>query len=217
MSDTPSEKTSCAPRESSGTSTASVACGPRTTPAATRTIIRGVRRKSDTTWATSPAARTIAKVWMTSFAPTARILPEGLDGERLQGGLDLGADGACLVDERFGGGRAVAVAVPGDRDQARRWWRDEREDGDPLVARLDREEGDAGDAHAGGDETLHGPVVVRAEDDLRPARADAQVRLERPRRSGRARNPIREMPAMSPGVGGVPRVASSEPAGTSRT
>src|SRR5215211_3186962 len=216
MSDTPSEKTSCAPRESSGTSTASVACGPRTTPAATRTIIRGVRRKSDTTWATSPAARTIAKVWMTSFAPTARILPEGLDGERLQGGLDLGADGACLVDERFGGGRAVAVAVPGDRDQARRWWRDEREDGDRSSL---------GSIVRKGTQAMPTPAATRP--CTVPLSSERKTTCGPPAPTPRcastsealrqARNPIREMPAMSPGVGGVPRVASSEPAGTSRT
>src|SRR5207302_309289 len=82
------------------------------------------------------------------------------------------------VDEGLGRRGAVPIAVPRDHDQPRRDALTEVEDGDRVVRLVDGEPGDEGGADAGGDETLDGSVVVRAEDDLRLATCDVQPRLD---------------------------------------
>ena len=65
---------------------------------------------------------------------------------------------------------------------ARRHSLAELDDGDRLVCRVDREPRDERDAHARGDQRLHGPVVVGAEDDVRLLPDEAQPLLDAPRR-----------------------------------
>src|ERR671938_164930 len=81
-------------------------------------------------------------------------------------GLQLGADLERGVDERLRSRRAVAVAVPRERDQARRHLRAEVDLDDRLVVRLEREPRHERRAHTGADEPLHGAGVVGAEDEV---------------------------------------------------
>ena len=83
-----------------------------------------------------------------------------------EGRFDLGADLASNVCEGTRGGGAVPVAVPGERDAAMRDLGLEVEHGDAVVVRVDREQRNERGAEAGPDESLHGPVVVRAKGNV---------------------------------------------------
>src|SRR5919109_1406454 len=96
-------------------------------------------------------------------------------------GLRAGLEGG--VDEGLGGRRAVAVAVPRERDQARRHLRAEVDLDDRLVVRLQREPRHESRTHTGADESLHGAVVVGAEDEVEPLPDDALDPLRAPARA----------------------------------
>src|SRR5262245_17092733 len=82
------------------------------------------------------------------------------------------------LDERLGGGGAVAVAVPGEADDPRRHPRAELERDDAVVARVRGELRRDRDAGAGGDQTVDGRVLVRVEDVVRLEPAAAEVGVE---------------------------------------
>ena len=82
------------------------------------------------------------------------------------------------LDERLRRAGAAPVAVPGDSDQARRHAVAEIDHPNRRVGLVDGETGHDGDADTGGDEALDGPVVVRAEHDVRLAAGLAQPVLD---------------------------------------
>src|SRR5256885_3689930 len=95
-----------------------------------------------------------------------KVTREWLGRSRFRLGLELGADLERGLDERLRGRRAVAVAVPRERDQARRHLRAQVDLDDRLVVRLEREPRHERRAHTGADKSLHGAVVVGAEDEV---------------------------------------------------
>src|SRR5262245_22383211 len=107
------------------------------------------------------AARTSA----TAAAMTPRRMAQMLRRSSVDAARHLAGE----LDERLGGARAPAVAVPRDPDQAGRNAVGEVDDADGAVGLVDGQARDDRDPDAGGDEPLDGAVVVRAEGDVRLA------------------------------------------------
>src|SRR5919201_6621475 len=152
----------------------------RLTPSPIARLLCGLRRASSSSSTTVPPS-TITVSPSSKVRPANRPVPSISDARTTTPGwsherrrqlgsdrlrLELGADLERGVDEGQRGRRAVAVAVPRERDQTRRHLRAEVDLDDRLVVRLQGELRDERRAHARAHEPLHGAVVVGAEDEV---------------------------------------------------